>query len=94
MAVWVAVIAIRKKKKKLSIDPVAYLGIVYMRMDYTEQLAGLARTENPKYYGKYEEKMTVTQLDLICVRCIKRKQRTLDLKSALCLKIHFLTLIT
>lgn len=53
-------------KKKLSIDSVAYLGIVYVRMDYTEPLAGLARTEDPKYYGECEEKMTVTQLDLLC----------------------------
>lgn len=57
-----------------SIDSVAYLGIVYMRTDYTEPLAGLAWTENPKYYEKYEEKMTVTQLGLICVRWIKGNQ--------------------
>lgn len=67
----------------------AYLGIVYMRVDYTAQLAGLAWTQNPKSYRKYEEKMTVTQLDLICVRWIKGNQKPFDLKSALCLKILF-----
>lgn len=66
---------LQSQQKKLSIDSVAYLGIVYVRMDYTEQLAGLARAENPKYYGKYGEKMTVTQLGLICVRWIKGNQR-------------------
>lgn len=65
-----------------------------MRMDYTELLAGLARTENPKYYWKYEKKMTVTQMDLICVRWIKGNQKPFDLKSALCLKLQFLTVIT
>lgn len=65
-------------QKKLSIASVAYLGIVYVRMDYTEPLAGLARSENPKYYGKYEERITVTQLDLFCVRWIKGNQKAFD----------------
>lgn len=82
----------KKNPPKPSIDSVAYLGIVYMRMDYTELLAGLARTQNPKYYGKYED--TVTQLDLFCVRWIKRSQNPFDWKSSVHLKIQFLTVIT
>lgn len=90
-ALWAAIIA-KKPNQKRSIDSVAYLGIVYMRMDYTEPLAGLAWTQNPKYYGKYED--TVTQLDLFCVRWIKRRQNPFDLKSAVRLKIQFLSVIT
>ncbi len=41
----------------------AYLDIVSLKMDCTEQLAGLDWTPNPKYYGKYGEKITVTQLE-------------------------------
>lgn len=59
-AAWAAVIA-----KQLSTDTVAYLGIVYMKMDCLEPCAGLAQIENSKYYGKYVEKMSVTQLEFV-----------------------------
>lgn len=42
----------------------AYLDIVYMRMDYTELLADLAQTENPLYYGEHEDHCDPVGLNL------------------------------